>query len=84
MTQQPYNKLLWIIGGAIIVGFLGYYIWSMPDERDASQKISDAIEELPNGAEKAARQLESRTPGEKIQDAAKDAGNDLKKATNQQ
>jgi hypothetical protein len=33
---------------------------------------------------KAARQLESRTPGEKLDDAASDAGEDLRKATNQQ
>ena len=46
--------------------------------------MSDAISELPNGVTKASRQLESRTPADKINDAAKDAGNDIKKATNQQ
>ncbi len=69
---------------AAITLAVGYNILTAPDRRDAGQKISDAIDELPNGIEKASRQLEDRTPGEKIGDAVTDAGDDLKKATNQQ
>ncbi len=55
-----------------------------PDKRDPGQKIGDAVNELHNGPEKAARQLESRTPGDKLQDAVKDEKKDIKKSLNQQ
>ncbi len=55
-----------------------------PDPRNTSEKLADAVEELPNGIDKAARQMEDRTPAEKLGDAAEDAGDDLKKATNQE
>ncbi len=73
-----------MIGLVIVIGVIGYYVLNAPDRRDGGQKIADAINELPNGVDKASRQLKDRTPGEKLGDAAKDAGDDLKKATNQQ
>jgi hypothetical protein len=84
MTQQPQGKFILLAGLAIFIAFIGYKVLNAPDNRDAGQKISDAINELPNGVDKASRQLESRTPGEKLKDAAKDEGDDIKKATNQQ
>ena len=71
-------------GVAVIVAIVGYTILTAPDRRSAGQKIGDAIDELPNGMEKASRQLEDRTPGEKLSDVAKDTKDDIKKATNQQ
>lgn len=68
----------------IVLAVALYTILKTPDTRSDGQKISDAVNELPNGIDKAARQLENRTPADKLNDAAKDAGNDLKKATNQQ
>ena len=68
----------------LIVVIIGYYILNTPDRRDAGQKIGDAINELHNGPDKAARQLENRTPGDKLQDAIKDKKQDIKKALNQQ
>ena len=68
----------------VVVLGIGYVIFNAPDKRNAGEKISDAINELPNGVDKAARQLEERTPGEKLNDVVEDAGDDLKKATNQQ
>ena len=84
MTTQPQGKFLVTAGLVIVIGILGYYVLNAPDRRSAGDKIGDAINELPNGIDKASRQLEDRTPGEKLSDAAKDAGDDLKKATNQQ
>jgi len=84
MTQQPQGKFILLAGLAVLVIFIGYKVLNAPDRRDAGQKISDAINELPNGVDKASRQLEDRTPGEKLKDAAKDEGDDIKKATNQQ
>lgn len=69
---------------AIAIALGGYFILNAPDQRSAGDKIGDAINELPNGVDKAARELEDRTPGEKLEDAVKDAGDDIKKSTNQQ
>lgn len=83
MTQQPQGKILMMIGLVVVIGIVGYYVLNAPDKRSAGDKIGDAINELPKGVDKAARQLEDRTPADKLNDAAKDAGDDLKKATNQ-
>ena len=78
------GKFLVTIALFAVIGIVGYYILNAPDRRSDGQKISDAVSELPNGVNKASRQLENRTPADKLNDAAKDAGDDLKKATNQQ
>ncbi len=84
MNTQSLGKYLLILCLVAVVGFLVYSVLIAPDKRSAGDKIGDAINELPNGVDKAARQLEDRTPADKLNDAAKDAGDDLKKATNQQ
>ena len=78
------SKLIPMIFVAFIVFIIGYYVLNTPDRRDAGQKIGDAINELHNGPDKAARQLESRTPGDKLEDAARDEKKDIKKSLNQQ
>ena len=83
MTTQPKTNFLAIVALLIIVGIAGYYVLNAPDKRSAGDKIGDAINELPKGADKAARQLEDRTPGDKLNDAAKDAKEDVKKTLNQ-
>lgn len=65
----------------VIVGVLIYAVLTMPDRRNGAERVGDAIHELPNGVDKAARQLEDRTPGEKLGDAVKDAGDDIKNGT---
>lgn len=77
-------KLISIIAVTLIVIVTGYYFLNAPDQRDAGQKIGDAIKELPNGPDKAARQLEDRTPGQKLQDSAQDEKKDIRKDLNQQ
>lgn len=84
MNTHALGKYLLILCLAAVIGFLGYSVLNAPDKRGAGDKISDAVNELPNGVDKAARQLEDRTPADKLNDAAKDAGEDLKKATNQE
>jgi len=78
------KKLIPAVIVGLIVAIIGYYILNTPDQRDAGQKIGDAINELHNGPDKAARQLEDRTPGDKLEDAVKDEKKDVKKALNQQ
>jgi hypothetical protein len=84
MIKQSQGKFIFMAALAAFAIIIGYNILNAPDRRDAGQKIADAIDELPNGLDKASRQLEDRTPADKLSDAAKDAGDDLKKATNQQ
>ena len=50
-----------------------------PDQRNGVQKVGDAISKIPEGTDKAARELKDRTPAEKLSDAASDAE---KKITN--
>jgi hypothetical protein len=84
IRQQPKGKYILMTGVVITLTVIGAFILNAPDRRDAGQKIADAINELPNGVDKAGRQLENRTPGEKLGDAARDVGQDIRKATNQQ
>ena len=84
MAQQSQsNKALLVIILVVVVGIVAYML-NAPDKRNPVQKQGDAIEQLPNGTDKAAREFKDRTPGEKLGDAVKDAGDDAKKSTNQQ
>jgi len=82
-NSQP-TKLIPAAIIVLIIAVVGYYVLNTPDQRTVGQKIGDAIDELPKGPDKAARQLEDRTPGDKLQDAVKDEKQDVKKALNQQ
>jgi hypothetical protein len=84
MTKQPQGKFILMAGVAFILGAIGYYFLTAPDQRNDMQKVGDAINELPNGVDKAVRQLDDRTPGDKLNDVAKDAKEDIKKSLNQQ
>lgn len=85
MTKTtPPGKILAIAVFVIVISIVGYYLLNAPDKRGPLDKASDAVQELPNGVDKAARQLEDRTPGEKLKDTAADEVDDVKKATNQQ
>jgi hypothetical protein len=83
MNTHSLGKYLLIFCLVAVIGVVGYSVLNAPDKRNPAEKVSDAIAELPNGLDKAARQLEDRTPNDKLNDAAKDVNDDLKKATNQ-
>ena len=84
MNGLQNSTLIPMVLVVLIIAIIGYFILNTPDQRDPGQKIGDALNELHNGPEKAARQLQSRTPGDKLQDAVKDEKKDVKKALNQQ
>ena len=84
MTRYTQGKALMTTCLVVLLAVIGYHILTAPDRRTGGEKVSDAISALPSGMDKAARQLEDRTPAEKLNDAAKDTGDDIKKATNQQ
>jgi hypothetical protein len=54
----------------IVVGFL---VLNQPDQRSTGEKIGDAVGRLDEGVDDAARELEDRTPGERIKDGYEDA-----------
>ncbi len=79
MSTQSLGKYLLILCLVALLGFIGYGMLNAPDKRNAGEKVSDAINALPNGVDKASRQLKDRTPGDKLNDAVNDAGDDIKK-----
>ncbi|HEU0118847.1 MAG TPA: hypothetical protein VFR09_09470 [Alphaproteobacteria bacterium] len=64
------NVVVIIVVAVLAVG--AYFVLTMPDRRTPTEKIGDAIHDLPQGFDKASRQLEDRTPGQKIGDTIKD------------
>ena len=83
MVNKPDTKMLLTVVIVLVVAVAGYSVLTRPDMRSPGEKVGDAIDALPDGLDKAGRQLESRTPGEKLEDAAKDAKEDVKDAVNQ-
>ena len=82
MMNANYKAPL-VIVAVIIIGFLAYGALTMKDNRDVSDRVSDAYHALGNGdsPDKAVRQLEDRTPGQKLGDAVKDTGDKIKDNT---
>lgn len=64
-----------VIGGLIValLAVIAVGVLNMPDRRGPGEKIGDAIGQLDNGVDNAARELEDRTPAERITDGVKDA-----------
>jgi hypothetical protein len=78
--NKKYNGPLMLVL-VIIIAFAAYDFLTMKDQRSFSDKISDAYHSLGQGPDKAARQLEDRTPGQKLGDGVKDAGDKIKDST---
>ncbi len=76
MQKSSLNVTLGILIIAVLA-IVGYLVLNAPDNRNAAEKIGDAIHELPKGADKAARELEDRTPGERLKDSVNDAVEDI-------
>jgi hypothetical protein len=79
MNSQPKSLITLLI--VVVLALIAWAVLTMPDQRTAGQKVGDAVDALPNGVDKAARELQDRTPGERAGDAIKDAGENLKDAT---
>lgn len=77
------NKWVAVVFALIVAALVAYGVLTMPDKRNSFEKIGDAVHEMPQGADKAARQLEDRTPGQRLGDAVKDAGDNIKDNTAQ-
>ncbi len=72
MTHSQMTRNLFILVVVLALAVVGYAVLTMPDHRSTTEKVGDAIHDLPKGVDKAGRQLEERTPGQKIGDAIKD------------
>lgn len=64
------NRILTVIVLLLAIAG-GYVLLTMPDRRTTGDKIGDAVDTIDRGGSlgDAAKQLESRTPAEKIEDA---------------
>lgn len=78
-TNQSKGLLFIVI--ALILGIVAWGVLTMPDNRTTGDKVGDAIDALPKGLDKAAEQLEDRTPGEKLGDQISDFGEEVKEQT---
>ncbi len=56
-----------------VVGVGAYALLTQPDTRGPGEHIGDAISSLDEGVDDAARELENRTPAERISDEYEDA-----------
>jgi hypothetical protein len=69
------SGLKYIMIGALVL-FVALAIaaaLTMPDRRSAGEKVGDAIGKLDEGVDDAGRELQSRTPIERMDDEVKDA-----------
>ncbi len=64
------NVVMFVV--ILALAFLAYSVLTLPDHRTGTEKVSDAVHDLPQGLDKASRQLEDRTPGQKLGDTIKD------------
>lgn len=82
-AKNNYGSFLVIAAVVAILAVGGYFVLNAPDQRTTGEKIGDAVDQLPNGVDKAARELEDRSPGERLGDAIKDTGDKVKESTDQ-
>ncbi|MCC7305155.1 MAG: hypothetical protein IT558_02735 [Alphaproteobacteria bacterium] len=57
----------------LVLGFAAFNALNAPDTRSPGEKLGDAVDQLDNGVDNAARELEDRTPAERIKDDINDA-----------
>ena len=72
MTPNPTTRNMLVFVLVLALALLAYGVMTMPDRRSPVEKIGDAVHDLPQGVGKASRQLEDRTPGQKLGDEIKD------------
>ncbi len=74
MNSDNKNLMVGILAVVIlVVGVMAFNALNAPDTRSPGDKIGDAIDQLDNGVDDAARELEDRTPAERIKDDINDA-----------
>lgn len=72
MKDQNTRFLAITIVVLLVLAF-GYAFLTMPDQRSTGERMGDAVSKLDEGVDDAARELEPRTPAERIKDDYEDA-----------
>jgi hypothetical protein len=72
MDNKQGIRVVAIVVAAVLVLAIAYKVMTLPDHRSATDKLSDAIRDLPKGPDKAVDDLQDRTPGQKLGDKIKD------------
>ncbi len=72
MNYPTGSQTVLVIAAVIILAGLGYYAFNGTDQRTTAEHVGDAISNLPNGVDRAAKELNDKTPAEKIGDKVKD------------
>lgn len=67
------NKTLIVILIVAVLAVGAYLALNQPDQRSTGEQIGDAVSKLDEGVDDAARELEKRTPAERIKDDINDA-----------
>ncbi len=77
MATVSTNNSRFLIGGLIVavLAVLAFAFLNMPDNRTSGEKIGDAVGKLSDGQglDDAARELQDRTPAQRLSDGVKDA-----------
>ncbi len=73
MTMNKNTKTILGVLVVIVIAAPAYGALTQPDQRTFGEKIGDAAGKLDDGLDNAARELEDRTPAERIKDGVKDA-----------
>jgi hypothetical protein len=77
------NKKTLTIVVVILVLIVAYVLMATPDKRTVTERVGDAVSELPD-VDRARDQLHDRSPAEKLGDAAREAGEDVKRTVNEE
>ena len=70
-----------LIAALLVIALLGAIAWNMygmPDKRSTGERLGDAISALPSGVDAASRELKDKGPADKLGDAVKKVGEDIK------
>ncbi len=67
------NKTLIVVLIVAVLAIGAYLALNQPDQRSTGEQIGDAVGKLDEGVDDAARELERRTPAERIKDDINDA-----------
>ena len=70
MNMKSNSTVLLVL---VLVAVAGLVFFTARDNRTGAERLGDAIAAAPNGLDKAAEQLEDRTPAQKAGDAIEDA-----------
>jgi len=75
------NRNLLTLLIALLLVLALYSTLTMPDRRTTTERVGDAIHDLPKGIDKAQEQLKDRTPAQKLGDSVRDAEDNAQRST---